>query len=97
MNKSDHMAVFMGATLFALGAVAYIIYHHMQSTKTILAAASGAAPGATTGDAGAWVSDPFGGLGQSASLAGTPIVGQEGSSVAPSVVPLNINPGYLLQ
>jgi hypothetical protein len=94
MNRSDHMAVFLGATLFAIGAVAYIVWQHMRATATILNAVG--APGIDATADGASYPSFVAGLGVSSSLAGTPIVGQDGSSVAPAVVPLNINPGYLL-
>lgn len=92
MSKSDHMAVFLAMTLFAIGAVALIVYQHMQATATVLGALGGSA-GASGGSVGANVG---GMLGAAASLAGTPIIGQDGTSTSPAVVPLSVAPGYLL-
>lgn len=95
MNRNEHLAAMAGALLFAIGAVAIIIYQHVQATASVLSAVSG---GAVQGPGQA---DLFGdladGLGVSASLAGSPIVGQDGTSNAPTVIPLSINPGYTLQ
>lgn len=89
--KGEHISALMAATLFAIGAVIVIIYQHNAATAKVLGAlgaGGGVSPnGATAG----------GVLGVSASLAGTPTAGQQGSSVSPAVMPLNIMPGYTLQ
>lgn len=85
----DHVSALLTMALFAVGAVAIILYQHASATAQIKSAL-GASPVAAAGAGG-------GGLGSPASLAGTPTVGQDGSSVTPAVVPLNIQPGYTLQ
>lgn len=91
MNK-DHYAAIAVMGLFAIGAVAIILYNHASATGQVLTAIQGGASVAPSGaQAGLG-----GGLGVSASLAGTPTIGQDGSAVTPAVVPLNINPGFLL-
>lgn len=92
MNR-EHAAAIAVMGLFAIGAVAIIIYNHASATAKVLTAVQG---GASVMPSGAQAG-LGGGLGVSASLAGTPTIGQDGSSVTPAVVPLNIDPGYLLQ
>lgn len=90
MNKFEHVSALMAATLFAIGAVVVIIMQHNSATAKLVGAITGNANvGGVSANAG-------GGLGVSASLAGTPTAGQAGSSANPAVVPLNINPGYTL-
>lgn len=89
MNQDAASALFIGAIL-AIGAVAVILYQHSQATAQILAAAGGGAMAGVGANAG-------GLLGASASLAGTPTVGQTGYSVPPAIAPLQIQPGYQLQ
>jgi len=90
MNRLENVSALMAATLFAIGAVVVIIMQHNSATAKLMGAITGnASAGGSSASAG-------GGLGVSASLAGTPTVGQAGSSASPAVVPLNINPGYLL-
>lgn len=90
---NDHTAAFCAMSLFAIGAVVVILYQHSAATNSVLSALGG---GVSAG-AGANVSTGAGGLGVSASLAGTPTAGMDGSSMSPAVVPLNINPGFTLQ
>lgn len=86
----DHISALMAATLFAIGAVVVIIMQHNQATAKVLGAVGGNAA-ASPGNLSAGLQ-----LGGSASLAGTPTAGQAGSASNPAVVPLNIDPGYLL-
>lgn len=85
----DHVSALLTMALFAVGAVAIILYQHASATAQITSAL-GASPNGSAGTGAG------GGLASPASLAGTPTVGQSGSSVTPAVVPLNIQPGYLL-
>lgn len=89
--KMDHISALMAATLFAIGAVAVIIYQHMNATQQVLSAMNSGknAPTATT--------NATGGVGAAASLAGMPTAGQTGTSAMPPVMPMNINPGYTIQ
>ena len=87
--QSDHVGSLICMALFALGAVVVILYQHSVATGTVLAALQGA----TTGQGSSQAT----GLGVPVSLAGTPTIGQSGSALTPSVVPLNVNPGYTLQ
>lgn len=86
--KPEHITALMAATLFAIGAVFVIIMQHNSATARILSSLGGnvSGSGASAGFQ----------LGGAASLAGTPTPGQTGSSISPAVVPLNIDPGYLL-
>jgi hypothetical protein len=90
MNRLEHISVLMAATLFAIGAVVVIVMQHNSATARVIGSLGGNA------SAGGVNANASGGLGVSASLAGTPTVGMAGSSANPAVVPLNINPGYLL-
>jgi len=87
--QSEHVGTLISMALFALGAVVVILYQHASATQQIVGAVGGAS-GASGGQGGY-------GLGIPVSLAGTPTIGQSGSSLTPSVVPLNVNPGYTLQ
>lgn len=94
--KSDEISFHLLLLVFAVGAVAVVLYHHAAATNQIL----GALGGANVGAGGNAVGNPAAAaasLGVPVSLAGTPTVGQAGSSQPPGVVPININPGYLLQ
>ena len=93
MSKEE-VSLLAAMGLFALGAVALILYQHAASTNTVIAALGGGVSGNVSlgGSVGGGL-----GLGAPASLAGTPIIGQDGSSATPAVMPLNINPGYYLQ
>jgi hypothetical protein len=85
--KGEHLLI---AVMVAIGAVGIILYQHASATALIqstLNAGVNATPGTVAVNYAS-------GLGVSASLAGTPTVGQEGSSTTPAVVPLNVMPGY---
>ena len=88
--EHDHVGALICMALFALGAVVIILYQHAQATNQIVGAlGTQSVTGLGTSQAAA--------LGVPVSLAGTPTIGQSGSSLTPAVVPLNTNPGYTLQ
>lgn len=89
--KMDHVSALMAATLFAIGAVAVIIYQHMNATNRVIAAMN------TGNGRGISTTVASSGIGAAASLAGMPTVGQTGTSAMPPVMALHINPGYTLQ
>ena len=85
----EHVGALIAMSLFALGAVVVILYQHAHATNQILGAIGTSPAGQGSSQAS--------GLGVPVSLAGTPTIGQSGSSLTPAVVPLNTNPGYTLQ
>jgi hypothetical protein len=87
MSK-EHITAFMAATLFAIGAVVIIIMQHNSATAKIVGALSGSASASGSGVSAGLT------LGTSASLAGTPTPGQSGYASNPTVIPVNIDPGY---
>lgn len=84
----EHMTAMLAMSLFAIGAVAVILYQHASATAQVVG---------LLGASGAQGSPQTAILGMPVSLAGTPTVGQSGSAQTPAVAPLNINPGYTLQ
>jgi hypothetical protein len=85
--QHEHM---FAMVLFAIAAVAVIIYQHASATAQVigtLGGSTGTTPESSAGTA----------LGYPASLAGTPTIGQSGSATAVPVVPINTNPGYTIQ
>ncbi len=86
--QHEHVSFMLAMTLFAVGAVAVIIYQHTAATQQIVGLLGGGSGGSQAGAGGM--------LGSPVSLAGTPTIGQTGSSQAPPIVPLSINQGYVL-
>jgi hypothetical protein len=85
MDTKYHVALMMTMALFAMGAVAVILYQHAAATQQVLSSLGGTSGG--TGGASSLLALPI-------SLAGTPTIGQSGTSSPTAVIPLNINPGY---
>jgi len=95
--KDDHAPFMMAMVLFAIGAVAVILYQHASGTKTVVAAIGGANPPVTVPPAIQAGDLAPAGVGSPVSLAGSPTPGQASRGAQQdNVVPLTINPGYLL-
>ena len=99
MERAEQAKMIAAISMFALGAVVVILYHHASSTQSVLNAL-GASPAGTGTAGGAATQQPAAqpfSLGTPLSLAGMVTPGQAGSSMAPAVVPLTIGGGYIIQ
>lgn len=87
MSGEQHGFI-LASVLFAIGAVAIVLYHHTTSTDRVINALGGGAPPPTI------PADDASGL-RPLSLAGMPMIGQVGLSQPPlSVESLNVGPNY---